>query len=824
MKTMHLICNAHLDPVWLWQWPEGAAEAVSTFRVAADLCERFDAFIFNHNEVILYRWVEEYEPPLFARIQDLVRRGRWHIMGGWHLQPDCNMPCGESFVRQGLTGLGYFREKFGIRPTTAINFDPFGHSRGLVQILAKLGYDSYLICRPDQRQCPLPADVFRWVGLDGSTLVVHRSAGYNSHLGQSRERVESHLRDQAERAVGMTLWGVGNHGGGPSRLDLEQLTELIGRTQEPAIRHSTPEAYFAELREDGPDLPRVEKDLNPFSVGCYTSQIRVKQGHRRLENELYATEKMLSAAALQGLLAYPRAELDEALADLLTCQFHDILPGSSIEPAEADALRLLDHGLEILSRLKARAFFALASGQPKAETDHYPILVYNPHPFPVEAVLEAEFQLADQNWKDEFSMPVVCRDGESTPCQPEKEEANLNLDWRKRTVFSATLAPSQMNRFDCTIKVLPRKPKPSVKAREGVFAFETDDLDVAIGARTGLIERCRIGGVDVLKAGAGAGLVIADNEDSWGMTVDRFEEVVGAFKLASAGQAAKIAGVRKTRLTPVRVIEDGDVRTVIEAIFVYGNSALVQRYKLPKRGRQIELELRVHWNERNRMLKLTLPNMLEGIEFIGQTAYGHQPLPADGREAVAQKWVAVLDQRRDVALTCINEGTYGCDCRDGELRLSLLRSAAYSGHPILDRPIVPQDRYLSRIDQGLRTFRLVLSAGPVEGELETIDRRALAYNEKPYVLAFSPSGQGKTLESLATLSDMAVQIAAFKMAEKGDAFVIRLFNPTAGPRRTTLRLPILNLEQDVSLSAFEIRTLKLDAKARTLAESTLLED
>ena len=123
-KTIHLLCNAHIDPVWLWEWEEGAAEAISTFRTAADLCEEFDGFIFNHNEVTLYQWVEEYEPALFERIQQLVRQGKWHIMGGWYLQPDCNMPSGESFVRQILIGKRYFKEKFGVDVTTAINLDP----------------------------------------------------------------------------------------------------------------------------------------------------------------------------------------------------------------------------------------------------------------------------------------------------------------------------------------------------------------------------------------------------------------------------------------------------------------------------------------------------------------------------------------------------------------------------------------------------------------------------------------------------------------------------------------------------------------------------
>ena len=133
-KKIHLVCNAHIDPVWLWEWEEGVGVAISTFRTAADLCEEFDGFVFNHNEAILYQWVEQYEPVLFKRIQRLVKQKKWHIMGGWYLQPDCNMPSGESFVRQILTGKQYFKEKFGVRITTAINFDPFGHTLSLIHI------------------------------------------------------------------------------------------------------------------------------------------------------------------------------------------------------------------------------------------------------------------------------------------------------------------------------------------------------------------------------------------------------------------------------------------------------------------------------------------------------------------------------------------------------------------------------------------------------------------------------------------------------------------------------------------------------------------
>src|SRR3972149_3992688 len=126
--VVHLICNAHIDPIWMWQWEEGAREAISTFRTAADFLEEFPDFVFNHNESLLYEWVEEFDPTLFDRIQRLVKAGRWNISGGWYLQPDCNMPGGETFVRLIATGRRYFAEKFGVRPLVAYNFDSLGHN------------------------------------------------------------------------------------------------------------------------------------------------------------------------------------------------------------------------------------------------------------------------------------------------------------------------------------------------------------------------------------------------------------------------------------------------------------------------------------------------------------------------------------------------------------------------------------------------------------------------------------------------------------------------------------------------------------------------
>jgi len=823
---VHLLCNAHIDPVWLWEWEEGAAEAISTFRTAADLCEAFDGFVFNHNEALLYQWIESFEPELFRRIQRLVREGRWHVMGGWFLQPDCNMPSGESFVRQILVGRRYFEEKLGVQPTTAINFDPFGHTRGLVQIMAQSGYDSYVFCRPSESDCHLPDHEFIWVGYDGSEVVGHRTIPwYNSALGGARAKVERFITQYPDRPASLLLWGVGNHGGGPSHKDLEDLSSLIAGTDSTEIRHSTPEAYFADLLETRPrdTLPRHERDINPWAVGCYTSQVRIKQRHRALENALYATEKMASVAAIQGFLPYPKAELAEAQRDLLFCEFHDILPGSSIQPVEEMSLRVLDHGMELLSRLRARTFFALAQGQPRAATGEIPVLVYNPHPFPIETTVECEFQLADAHWDEVFTQVTATDNGIVLPTQVEKEAGNLALDWRKRVVFRATLAPSQMNRFDCRLEVLPAKPRPTLTETEGVFHFQTDDLEVIVNASTGLIDRYRVRGADVLMPGAFAALVIADNEDPWGSTTRAYRHVLGTFELMTPTDSAIFSGVTAAELPAVRVIEDGDVRTVIEAVFGYGRSAICMHYLLPKRGTELGLDVRVLWLEKTRMLKLSVPAAMPGAVYLGQVAYGAGELPANGDEAVAQKWVAAVDSTLDQAMTCINDGSYGSDFANGELRLTLLHSPAYSALPIGDRPLVPQDRFSPRIDQGERLFHFWLNAGTVRERLDAVDREALVKNEKLYALSFFPHGGESQPRPGLLLDDDVVQVTAFKQAEDGRGYIIRLFEPTGLARATTISVPSMGLSAPIALKGFEIKTLRLDSDAATLTETSLME-
>ncbi|MFW6291013.1 MAG: glycoside hydrolase family 38 C-terminal domain-containing protein [Spirochaetota bacterium] len=839
MREVHLICNAHLDPVWLWQWEEGAAEALSTFRIAADFCEAYDGYIFNHNEAVLYEWIEEYDGALFARIQRLVAAGRWHIMGGWYLQPDCNLPSGESFVRHILYGRRYFAEKFGARPTTAINFDPFGHSRGLVQILAKSGYDSYIFGRPFADDLELPAEEFTWVGFDGSTVVAHRPFGhYLTHRGEAVDKVVRFLESEPDPATGLILWGIGNHGGGASKEDLDAIAGLIREADTVRVLHSTPESYFAARRsEAGEDRPRFSDHLNPWAPGCYTSQIRIKQRHRALEDLLLSTEKMAAGAALNGRLAYPRDELREALRDLMFCQFHDILPGSSIPAAEEAALVRLGHGIDTVARVRARALFALTAGEPEPADGEIPLFVYNPHPFPVAGVFEVEFQPASQNREGTFTTYRVRQSGaqpvDDVPVQFEKEASTVGVDWRKRMVFRASLPPAALSRFDCAPVALPSRPLPVTRPDSaGTITVDNGEYRASISTRTGLLESYMVGGEESLDGGAPRPIVVNDSDDAWESQGRSFRDLAGTFRLASPSDTARICGVRAAELEAVRVIEDGPVRTVVEAVFVYGGSQLVLTYGLPRVGVEVEIGVRVIWSEKHAMLKIGIPlSSTLRDRFVGQTAFGVQDLARTGEEAVARAWVAALGAKR--ALTVINDGTYGSSMEGGELRLTLLRSPAYAALPVgTQGPAIPQDRFSPRMDQGERVFRFWLSAGAADDRLAEVDREATARGEAPFLLMVFPSPDANAgrpgspaRASAITLSDDTVQLAALKAAEDGDGWIVRLFEPTGTARTTKVSIPSLSVREEVRLGPFEASTYRAGGSAGSrLAAVNLVEE
>ena len=817
MKRLHLLCNAHLDPVWQWQGQEGVGAAITTFSAAADFCEEFGDFIFCHNEAVLYQWIEENDPALFERIKKLVEQKKWFIMGGWYLQPDCNMPSGESIVRQILAGEEYFKAKFPDykRPDVAINFDSFGHSRGLVQILKDAGYKGYVCMRPESGSADRN---FIWKGFAGSEIALYKVYGaYNTLLGQVEKKLEPFITKFEHMDTGMFLWGVGNHGGGPSRQDYHTIEELKKKYPQIEIIHSTPDAYFSEILAKGENLP-ASGELNFVNMGCYSSMIRIKQLHQKLENLLYGAEKMAQHARISGA-KFDEQAFKRAQEDLLFNEFHDILPGSCIKASEDDAIAQLSHGIYETEKLRLKAFLSLAGGQPRATQGEYPVLVYNPHPFVVETTVECEFMLADQNWSTEEYFAVDAYfNGEKLDSQLEKEGSNLPLDWRKRLVFNIKMQPFSMNRVSVFTRLEP-VCKKQMRAVEKDIEFDNGKLYVKIDAKSGRIAQLKVDGVSYLIDACGL-RVIENSCDPWGFFYDSYTKVLGEFSLLDEKESARFAAVARETLPPVRVIEDGSVRTVVEVLFGYGNSRAVMQYILPKKGTQVKVHIDLFNSEKDVKLKLTLPHTLKDASLLGRTAFGMNKLPLNGGEVVAQDYVVTSDQEK--AISVIHFGTYGLSATPSETDITLLNGSAYAAHPIDARIIMRDDRYGARIDQGERHYDFVINCSTAKERMEEIESESQIAHQPPYALNYFPTGNGEKCKQFMTISDSAVVLSAVKRAENGDGLILRLYNSKQKNVSAKLDLIWCGIQKDVEFLPYQFKTFLL--KDGKLTKCNCLEE
>lgn len=796
MKKVHLICNAHIDPVWQWDWQEGASSAISTFKSAVDLCEEFD-YIFCHGEVTLYKFIEEYAPTLFIKIQNLVKMNKWHIMGGWYLQPDCNMPSGESFVRQIQMGKRYFKEKFGVSPKTAINFDSFGHTRGLVQIISKCGQDSYMICRPKFNQLILDKDQFLWEGYDGSVVKVDRTRTYNSQLGKAVENIKTKI-SQTEGDTICALWGVGNHGGGPSRKDLSDLKEFIKQSED-IIIHSYPEQFFSELKPQY----KVAESLIPCMPGCYSSLSNIKRKHVEIENELYSAEKLCSIASMQGMMNYPHEKLDRVCEDLMNVEFHDILPGTVTRGGEQSALRYIYHGLLECEKVKMQAFYSMISTQKQAEAGTIPIFAFNYMPYEIKENISCEFMLPDQNWEDDVSHFIVRdQDGNILDHQVVKEESNINLDWRKKIIFEANLKPLRINRFSVEIYLAPY----DYTINKNNFIYSNEREQVEIDCKTGLLKKFVFDGLNYIENGFNP-VLYNDNEDPWAMQ-DFQAKALGSNPQYFNNNATGIFG----ELESVEVIEDGKIYLGIECFFEKDNSRLRVEYRIYKNRPYIDVNVDVFWQEQNKMLKLEIPVKTEG-KFIGQQAFGKEELYSDGRECVAQRFVAVQSNK---CFVIANNGTYGCSYKEGKIYISLIRGISYCSHPIPDttvimiadilgktRELIPKDKYVKKADISEHNFSFRIGVVN-ENELE---RFADEFNQKPYVLNVFPLGGDFEPKTNVFVDNKNICIKALKKS-KDNKYIFRLFNNSVNNSKCTLYC--FEKEIDLTFSKFEVKTIAYD--------------
>ena len=641
-------------------------------------------------------------------------------------------------------------------------------------------------------------EYFIWEGYDGSRVKASRITEYNSDLGKATEKITKDIERQKDDAeIGLTCWGVGNHGGGPSRKDLADVEKLM-KESDIKIVYSTPETYFNEVKP----TEVYAGSLVPCMVGGYTSMSSLKQKYRHLERQLMFAEKIASIASLKGSYAYPAELLKDVTEDMLNVQFHDILPGDMIRAGEENGFTYINHGLHILNNIRADAFFALCKGQPVAEAGTYPLMVFNPKTTAEKQIIECELSIIPtENYLEKRSyIEVYDENGNKLKAQTVKEASNISIDWRKKVVFETSPAAMSITRYTAKTVVLPVKKYPEVTED---IVFENGDKRVVIGAKSGLIESYVVHGKEYAEGRLFVPKMYDDTPDPWGMN----EPFVG-HNPAELTLLEKPDGVFEG-MKSVQIIEDGEIYLGVEAFFGTGLTRVRLGYKIYKDGSAVDIEANVFPNEASKAIKLTLA--VGGGMYVGEQVFGKEELFSDGRECIAQNFVALKKDSGEY-LEVVTPDNCGSSYNGKEICLTLLKTATYCAHPVPNRPLLQEGRFISKVDQGQRDFQFRIDTAK-ESELKA---KADLFTEKTYALNVFPTIDEKDDNGF-TISreNPDISFVTLKKARQTKGYIMRLQNCSEKTARDTVKFG--NQKLKLSFGKYEVKTVIYNGE--TLYES-----
>jgi alpha-mannosidase len=802
-KRVHMIGNAHLDPVWLWQWQEGFQETKATFRSVLDRMNEYPEFVFTSSSAAFYEWVERNDPRMFEEIRQRVREGRWQICGGWWVQPDCNLPGGESFVRHALYGQRYFLEKFGITAKVGYNVDSFGHHGMLPQLLKKSGMDYYVFMRPMPNEKGLPARVFHWESDDGSRVLAYRLPFEYCTWGKDLDKHVARCLDELKDPVNdlMVFYGVGNHGGGPTKENIESIRRMNEDPAFPSMIFTAPEQFFRAV--EGLEHPVVHDDLQHHASGCYAAHSGIKQWNRQAENKLISAEKWSAFAERITGQPYPD-NFDRAWKNVLFNQFHDILAGTSIEPAYEDARNMHGEAMAIADRGLNYALQSISWNIGiEQEADMKPIVVFNPHAW--ESRVNVEVEIAPIR----RSTVLVDESGQPVPYQTVQSLATADGRWR--ISFIADL-PSMGYRVYKVLDQASHLANPqAAPLLANDYSMENDRFRLEFDPNTGFISRLHDKkiGFDVFKGPAARPVVIEDKSDTWSHNVFHFQDAVGEFKA-----------------TRVKRVEHGPVKSVIRVESEYGRSVLVQDFTMYRELDYIDVQVTVDWRERFKMLKLAFPVNLQFTKQTYEIPYGFKEREHNGEEEPGQSWVdyggIIPDEGTVYGLSLMNDAKYSYSILNKELALTVLRSPIYAHHD----PRVPDlDGHYSFIDQGIQKFHYRLL--PHEGSWERAGtvKCALDLNQRPTaIIETYHEGPLPQRDSYLSVDQDNIIVSVVKKAEDNDDLIVRCYESAKTATRAVLKFPKWNRVVEAEFGPCEIKTLRIPADPnRPATETNFLE-
>ena len=372
-----------------------------------------------------------------------------------------------------------------------------------------------------------------------------------------------------------------------------------------------------------------------------------------------------------------------------------------------------------------------------------------------------------------------------------------------------------MSRIDVHFR--PTEKRPTYEPLTGAsYDFDNGRMQVKIDLLTGLIDELTVDGKQILGCDSLQLVAYEDSFNPWGL--QRGPRRRRAFRLMTDTEATAYSAL-KFMTPPIRIIEDGPIRTVIEALFTMDGSNACVRYMLPKQGAEFDVEAIVNWNEKEMLLKLEATQTLQDPDFLGQIAFGAEKLYKD-EEVVAQRWLALCDGQS--VLTVMADGSYGASLCGERLGLTVLRSPAHSAAHCKDLRTLTETRFTPRMEQGERAFRWRFGAGD-PSLLNGLTARAQMVNEAPYVMSFNPSGAGETPEKALLIDNPAVTVSALKRAESGEGYILRVYESDGAAQTARVTLPALGIEENILLRPYEIATFAIDPAGRRMEKTGLIE-
>jgi alpha-mannosidase len=778
---------------------------LSTFRSALDRMNEDTDFTFTASSAQFYAWVAQADPKMMEEIRQRVKEGRWDAVGGWWVEPDVNIPNGESLVRQGLYGQEVFQQLFGRQVEIAFNPDAFGHPGTLPQILKLQGMSAFVFMRPLRNEKTLPGPLFWWQSPDGTRVLAYRiPISYESWSETVPNRLHQIMADYPGPMENlMAFYGVGDHGGGPTALNIKSIHNMQKQSGAPAALFSTPTCYFSEVGKL-PNLPTVAGELQHVAVGCYTAESEIKKNNRTAEAALATGEKMAVLGFVLAGLRYPVADFTESWKKVLLMQFHDSLAGTAL-PEQYDVARAAyGYALEVADQAINLAAQKIAWQIPATDPNSEYLVVFNPHAWNANLNVEYDLGFAFDNGPQNQNSLLEDERADSIPHQ--WAQASTITDHRVKLVFRAPVPAFGYRQFRLR-KVQPG-PQPATTVHASEKELENEHLRVTFDDNGTLAIYDKDAKADVFRGGGGGAraLVLDDSSDTWSHDVRAYTEEVGVFSNAR-----------------FRVLENGPVRASVRVRTRYGSSSLQTDWILYAGARSLEARVALDWHEHLRILKFSFPVDVQNPRPTYEIPYGYLARKAEGDEDPGQRWVDLSGNRAgsEYGLTIINDAKYGYSVQGNDLRVSIARGAVYAQH--IPRPVDTQGEYHWQ-DQGEQTFRMLLTPHVGAWQDAGVVRRAEEFTAPLPVLYQGIHGGRRPLAASFLSVDVPnVVVSVVKKAEVGNDIIIRGYETAGRPVRATLDLGLMKRRWTGTFRPLEIKTLRVPVAGGEIREVNVLE-